>query len=570
MFVGNTIKSIQDVMRQDTGVDGDAQRISQLVWMIFLKVFDDKEHEYELMDDSYKSPIPEKLRWRNWASDDEGITGDDLLKFVNNELFETLKSLKPADERGLIVKAVFEDAYNYMKSGTLIRQVVNKINEIDFNKSEDRHLFNDIYEKILRDLQSAGNAGEYYTPRPVTKFMVERVKPRLGEKVLDVACGTGGFLVNALEYIRFNDVKSIEDKKTLEQTIIGYEKKPLPHLLCITNMLLHGIEVPQEIHRDNLLARPMTTSFTNEDRVEVIVTNPPFGGVEESGIELNFPAASRTKETADLFLLLMTHLLKEGGRGAVVLPDGSLFGEGGVKTRIKEKLLQDCNVHTIVRLPNGVFNPYTAIKTNLLFFTKGEPTNEIWFYELPLPDGKKNYTKTTPIKDEDFNECIEWWDNREVTDRAWKYDFRTDYERVVAKAMPFWNAAKEAEEKAKQFERDEREAADSIKRMQQTLQANSVSGEEDENIKKQIKALTEQSTLAIENARQQREVAKEAKAKGDAIYDPIYNLDKKNPNNNQDFEHLSPEKLIEDVIKKERRIIQIIGDVRSLLNGAYE
>lgn len=566
MAVGNVIKSIQDIMRQDTGVDGDAQRISQLVWMIFLKIFDDKEEEYESRDDNYKSPLPEKLRWRNWASDDEGITGDDLLKFINNELFETLKKLNPADPRGLIVKAVFEDAYNYMKSGTLIRQVINKINEIDFNSSEDRHLFNDIYEKVLRDLQSAGNAGEYYTPRPVTKFMVERVKPRLAEKVLDVACGTGGFLVNAIEYIRRNEVKSVDDRRTLEQNIIGYEKKPLPHLLCVTNMLLHGIEVPKEIHRDNLLARPMTTGFTKEDRVEVIITNPPFGGVEESGIEQNFPTAFRTKETADLFLLLMTHLLKDNGRGAVVLPDGSMFGEGGVKTRVKEKLLQECNLHTIVRLPNGVFSPYTAIKTNLLFFTKGEPTNEIWYYELPLPEGKKNYSKTTPIKDDDFDACIAWWDSREVNKRAWKYDFRSAYNKAVEEATPFWNASKEAEEKARQFERDEREAADAIKRLQQSLLNNGASNKEHAKIKKQIKNLMEQRRQLSEVVRQEREAAREARVKGDSIYDPIYNFDIKNPNNVAGVEDLSPQQIAEDILNKEHRITELMSEIIQVLS----
>lgn len=294
---------------------------------------------------------------------------------MNNELFPELKNLSlgpEADPRGFVVKNVFEDSYNYMKSGTLMRQVINKINEIDFNKTDDRFQFGNIYEKILKDLQSAGNAGEFYTPRAVTQFMVDMTDPKLGEKMLDPACGTGGFLTATIEHLRDRYVKSVEDEKILQQSVHGVEKKPLPHLLCVTNMLLHGIEVPSQIRHDNTLARPLR-DYGDRDRVDVIITNPPFGGMEEDGIESNFPATYRTRETADLFLVLIMHLLKDGGRGAIVLPDGTLFGEG-VKTRIKEKLLEECNLHTIVRLPNGVFNPYTGIKTNLLFFIKGEPT----------------------------------------------------------------------------------------------------------------------------------------------------------------------------------------------------
>lgn len=421
MSISTTIKSIQDIMRQDTGVDGDAQRISQLVWMLFLKIFDDKEQEYELLDDDYASPVPERLRWRSWAADPEGMTGDELLEFINNDLFKTLKDLSfnPDDDpRGFIVKEVFEDAYNYMKSGTLIRQVLNKLNGIDFNIASEKHLFGDIYEQILKDLQSAGNAGEYYTPRAVTQFMVDMVNPQLGEKILDPACGTGGFLVCSIEHIRKNQVKNVEDNATLQGTIFGVEKKPMPHLLCVTNMLLHGIEVPSTIRRDNTLARPLH-NYTPKDRVDVIITNPPFGGVEEDGIQANFPALFRTKETADLFLILIMTLLKPNGRGAIVLPDGTLFGEG-VKTRIKEKLLEECNLHTIVRLPNGVFSPYTGIKTNLLFFTKGEPTKDVWYYEHPYPAGYKSYSKTKPIRIEEFAPEKAWWENREESELAWR------------------------------------------------------------------------------------------------------------------------------------------------------
>jgi type I restriction enzyme M protein len=421
MTITTTIKSIQDIMRKDVGVDGDAQRISQIVWMIFLKIFDDRELENELIDDRYRSPIPEKLRWRNWAADAEGITGDELLDFVNDDLFRTLKNLQVttgADQRALLVRSLFEDAYNYMKSGTLMRQVINKINEIDFNRTEDRHLFNDIYEKILKDLQSAGNAGEYYTPRAVTQFMVDMVAPKLGERLLDPACGTGGFLVCAIENIRKQYVKSVADEEILQQSINGVEKKALPHLLCVTNMMLHGIDVPLQIRHDNTLSRPLRT-YGPKERVDVVVTNPPFGGMEEDGIESNFPKPFRTRETADLFLMLIMHLLKEGGRAGIVLPDGTLFGEG-VKTRIKEKLLTECNLHTVVRLPNGVFNPYTGIKTNLLFFTKGEPTKEVWYYEHPYPPGVKSYNKTKPMRIEEFKPEKKWWDKREENEFAWK------------------------------------------------------------------------------------------------------------------------------------------------------
>ncbi len=418
MSLTTTIKSIQDIMRKDVGVDGDAQRISQLGWMLFLKIFDDQELELELLKDDYKSPLPENLRWRNWAANPEGVTGDDLMDFVNVELFRKLKNLAPATPRAKVLRATFEDAYNYMKSGTLLRQVINKINEINFNSAQDRHVFGDLYEQILRDLQSAGNAGEYYTPRAVTQFMVDMVDPKLGEKILDPACGTGGFLTCSIEHVREKYVKTPNDEELLQKSIHGVEKKPLPHLLCVTNMLLHNIEVPNQIRHDNTLSRPLR-DYGPRDRVDVIMTNPPFGGMEEDGIEQNFPATVRTKETADLFLLLIVHLLKEGGRGAIVLPDGTLFGEG-VKTRIKEELLEKCNLHTIVRLPNGVFSPYTGIKTNLLFFTKDEPTKEIWYYEHPYPTGVKSYNKTRPININEFEAEKKWWNKRKENERAWR------------------------------------------------------------------------------------------------------------------------------------------------------
>src|SRR3989344_4462634 len=417
--LGGVVKSIRDIMRKDAG-----------------------EEEREAENEEYKSPLPEKIRWRNWAVNPEGMTGDELLDFINNDLFKTLKSLKldeKSDQRGYIIKQVFEDAYNYMKNGILVRQVVNKINELDFTTAEDRHLFNDIYETILKELQNAGSAGEFYTPRPVTQFVVDMVNPKLGEKILDPACGTGGFLVDTLEYIRNEEVKTTADEKKLQNQIHGVELKPLPHLLAITNMILHGVDTPKTLRRGDMLAQPLR-EYGPKDRVDVIVANPPFGGAVKDGVEKNFPAEFRTRETADLFLVLFIHLLKlhpvrdsklsngAGGRAGIVLPDGSLFGEG-VKTAIKKKLLEECNVHTIVRLPQGVFNPYAGVNTNLIFFTKGEPTKEIWYYQLPLPEGVKQYTKNRGITHDEFDPVRKWWSNRKANDNAWKVSIKQIQER---------------------------------------------------------------------------------------------------------------------------------------------
>ena len=414
MTIQTHIKCLQDIMRMDSGVDGDAQRISQLVWMIFLKIYDSKESDWEAIDDNYQSIIPEELRWRNWAADDEGITGEELLDFVDNKLFPGLSNL-PIDEntdpRCVIVKSVFEDTYNYMKSGTLLRQVINKLNEIDFESYEDRHAFNDVYENILRDLQSAGNAGEFYTPRPVTQFVINMLNPKINEKVADFACGTGGFLVCALKH---NTPKTVDERERIQKNIFGIEKKGLPYLLCVTNMILNDIDVPQ-INHDNSLMHSIK-GYQEEDKFDVIAMNPPFGGMEEDIILANFPKKFQTKETADLFMVLIMYRLKRGGRAGVVLPDGFLFGEG-VKTEIKKKLLSEFDLHTIVRLPNGVFAPYTGISTNLLFFDNTKPTEKIDFYQVPLPEGLKNgFTKTRPFKMEHLEGAKKWWDNRDNGD----------------------------------------------------------------------------------------------------------------------------------------------------------
>lgn len=441
MSVSSVIKSIQDIMRKDAGVDGDAQRLGQMSWLLFLKIFDAQEEDLEFEHDDYRAPIPEEYLWRNWAADAQGITGDALLEFINNDLFPTLKNLiAPIDKnpRGFVAKEAFSDAFNYMKNGTLLRQVINKLNEIDFHSSEERHLFGDIYEQILKDLQSAGNAGEFYTPRAVTRFIVQMINPKLGETIFDPACGTGGFLACSVDELQ-KQVKNNDHYEKLQNSVRGVEKKQLPHLLCTTNMLLHGIEVPKNIKHGNTLNKPLS-SWDDEDMVDVIVSNPPFGGTEEDGIEKNFPAEMQTRETADLFLQLIIEVLKHKGRAAVVLPDGTLFGEG-VKTKIKKHLLEECNLHTLVRLPNSVFAPYTSIKTNILFFEKGKPTKEVWYYEVPLPEGVKAFNKTKPMKLEHFDACTEWWGegksigaktkrkNRQENQYAWKVDIQEIIDR---------------------------------------------------------------------------------------------------------------------------------------------
>ena len=457
MSLSATVKSIQKIMRKDVGVDGDAQRIGQLVWLFFLKIWDDREQELELIEDGFQSPlvnvrwtdgteeqVADDLRWRAWAADPEGMTGNGLLEFLNDTLFPALKNLDPGPRvevrddksrsadalhrRKALVRSVFDDAYQYMKSGTLIRQVVNKVQSgIDFNDSKSRHLFGDVYEQVLQGLQGAGNAGEYYTPRALTQFAVDMINPKLGERIFDPACGTGGFLTCAIEHIRSNEVKTAKQEQELHGCIHGVEKKPLPHLLCTTNMIVHGIDVPTGVRHDNTLSRPLR-DITAKDRVDVVVTNPPFGGMEEDGIENNFPTEFRTRETAALFLVLILEQLRPGGRAAIVLPDGTLSGEG-VETRIKKRLLAECRVHTIVRLPKGVFSPYTDINTNILFFEKGQATEEVWFYEHPYPPGYKSYSKTKPILIEEFEPEKAWWDRREETDRAWRVPIKEIQDR---------------------------------------------------------------------------------------------------------------------------------------------
>lgn len=417
MSLNNVVKRLQDIMRNDAGINGDAQRIEQMTWLLFLKVYDAKEGIWEIDDDNYQSIIPEKFRWRNWAVDDKSgsaLTGDALLNFVNTELFPHLKNIE-VDETTpmskLVVKATFEDSYNYMKDGVLLRQVINVIDEIDFTEYEERHAFNEIYEQILKDLQSAGNAGEFYTPRAVTDFMVKMINPQLGEQIADFACGTGGFLTSALKHLS-PQVQTVKDKNIYCNCVYGIEKKALPYLLCATNLLLHDIDQPKVIHGNSL--EKNVRDYTDDEKFDIILMNPPYGGNEKDIVKQNFPTALRSSETADLFMSVIMYRLKRNGRVAIVLPDGFLFGTDNAKTAIKEKLLSEFNLHTIVRLPHSVFAPYTSITTNLLFFDNTKPTEKVWVYRMDMPEGYKNFSKTKPIKLEHFAPVIEWWNNRQA------------------------------------------------------------------------------------------------------------------------------------------------------------
>ena len=425
------LDSIRKIMWTDTGLNGDAQRIEQLGWMLFFKIFSDKDKELELMDDNYISPIPAELHWDAWAGDDEGITGDELQSFVDNKLFKQLKDIQllPSEDvkykRALILREVFEGNNNYMKSGTNIRKVLNKLNEIDFNTTKDKHAFGELYETILKELQSAGKSGEFYTPRAITQFITEIINPQLGEKILDPSCGTGGYLTAAIEHLK-KQANSVEERQSIAENIIGWEYKPLPYLLATTNLILHDMEVPNITFRDSL-DQPLS-NYTEKNRVNVILANPPFGGIVANNNENNFPQNFRTKESADLFLILMIHLLKQGGRAGIVLPDGSLTGDG-VKQRVRQKLLEDCNLHTIIRLPNSVFKPYATVATNLLFFTKGEATKEIWYYEHRLPEDYKSYSMTRPLQLKELAPIKKWWNDRKESEICWKVDIKTIIDR---------------------------------------------------------------------------------------------------------------------------------------------
>lgn len=424
MSLTNFVKRVQTIMRKDPGVDGDAQRISQLVWLIFLFVYDAREEiwedEAEDNDEIYDSIIPVELRWRNWAIDNKdgkALTGDDLIDFIDNQLFPVLSSVEVTErtpQKKAIVKYAIEGLFNYMKDGVLLREIINIINEINIHDYNESHAFNDIYETILKDLQSAGNAGEFYTPRPLTDWIVSILNPQVNERIGDMACGTGGFLISAFNHM-YKPGITPEENAAISENLIGIEKKPLPHMLCTTNMILHGIDSPQITH-GNSLERNIK-EYNNSEKFDVIAMNPPFGGIEKEAIKMNFPTDMRTSETADLFVALILYRLRNNGRVGIVLPDGFLFGNDNAKIAIKKKLLETCNLHTIVRLPNGVFSPYTSLSVNVLFFDKGENTQKIDYYQVPLPEGLKNgFTKTKPFTQKHLEGVNEWWDNRDKED----------------------------------------------------------------------------------------------------------------------------------------------------------
>ena len=410
------VKRLRDIMRNDAGINGDAQRIEQIAWMLFLKVYDAKEQDWEWDDEEYVSIIPEECRWQNWAVDDHtgtALTGDKLLNFVNNTLFPTLKKL-PVDVSTPIKKAIvqttFADANQYMKDGVLLRQVINVIDDLDLGDYEESHAFGEIYETILKELQSAGSSGEFYTPRAVTDFMAKMINPQIGEQVADFACGTGGFLTSWLKELA-TKIETTEDQSAYDASIYGIEKKQFPYMLCITNMLLHGIDVPK-IYHDNSLLKDVL-DYTQDDQFDVILMNPPYGGNEKTEVKNHFPADLASSETADLFMSVIMYRLKKNGRAAVILPDGFLFGTDNAKVAIKKKLFSEFNLHTVIRMPHSVFAPYTSITTNILFFDHTKPTEETWFYRLDMPEGYKNFSKTKPMELKHFTPAMDWWDNRE-------------------------------------------------------------------------------------------------------------------------------------------------------------
>jgi type I restriction enzyme M protein len=553
MNLSSTIKSIQDIMRKDDGVDGDAQRIGQLAWMLFLKIFDQCEETWENdaadRGNKYKSPLPKECRWRNWAKyqvDDNGkkmprIQASELIRHVNDKVFPRLQELD-ADKgpRAKVVREVFQDAHNYMKSGTLMLGVIEKLDEaINFHDMKMRGQLGDIYEQILNDLRGAGNSGEFYTPRTLTDFMVQQVNPSLKKReiVLDPACGTGGFLTSTIAHFQkqFTKKSAAADRKAVAECIRGIEKKQLPHLLCATNMLLHGIEVPSMIERRNTLGKGWK-EWRADERVDCVITNPPFGGMEDEGVGSDYPADVRSRETADMFLVLIVKkLMKDkGGRGAVVLPDGTLFGDG-IKAKVKELLMRDCQLHTIVRLPKGVFSPYTGIKTNLLFFTKGKPTDTIWFYEHRYPKGVKSYSKTKPLRLQELQPIAKWWGsesdgfaNRKENEYAWSIDFKKLKEEAEAKARPHWQRAEDLTAQANDVQTQIRKRRSESK------------GIDMASVRARTSRHISQLAAKLEPLWKQ---AKEEQSIGDRLYWPIYNLDRKNPRSPEAEVH-DPDKLL--------------------------
>ena len=570
--LGSIVKSARDIMRKDKGLNGDLDRLPMLTWIMFLKFLDDMEHireqESTMAGKRFRAAIEPPYRWRDWAAISDGITGDELIAFVNNEeavrpdgtkgagLFTYLRSLQGTNggDRRDVIATVFKGTINRMINGYLLRDVINKLNDIHFTSSEEIHVLGSLYESMLKEMRdAAGDSGEFYTPRAVVRFMVAAINPQLGETVLDPATGTGGFLVETFVHLK-KQSRTVDDESTLQtKTIFGCEPKPLPYLLSQMNLLLHGLESPR-IDAGNAL-RGKITEIGDKDRVDVILTTPPFGGEEEKGIQGNFPEDKRTAETALLFLQLIMRKLRRQpnpGRAAVITPNGTLFGDG-VCARIKEELMKEFNLHTIVRLPNGVFSPYTGIATNIMFFDRSGPTRNVWFYEQPVPEGRKNYTKTAPIQFEEFADCLKWWPERDENEYAWRWDFKSDFDEAVAKAEPHWN---KAEAKRKSAAKLNQQAKDIARRVEELRSSKS---------KRETEKLEQQRLQLLEQVRPAEAAAKEEQAAGDAIYWPLFNLDRKNPRAKQDVTHLPPEQLADSILQKETRIAEIIREIRSIV-----
>jgi len=574
------IGTARKILRKDKGLNGDVDRLPLLTWVMFLKFLDDleavHEEESELDGKPYQPIIEAPYRWRDWAAREDGISGDELLAFIGQEvairangssgqgLFAYLRGLAGEGEKGSqreVIANVFKGVQNRMVSGYLLRDILNKINGIHFSASEEIHTLSHLYESMLREMRdAAGDSGEFYTPRPVVRFMVQVSDPQLGETVLDPACGTGGFLVEAHDHIA-PQVTTPEQRLTLQRdTLYGQEAKPLPYMLVQMNLLLHGLEAPQIAYGNTLDRR--VNEIGHSERVDVILTNPPFGGEEEVGIKANFPPNMQTAETALLFLQYIMRKLRvagapvpggkpaaRGGRAAVVVPNGTLFGDG-ISAVIKEEMLKEFRLHTIVRLPQGVFAPYTDIPANLLFFERGGPTDTIWYYELPLPEGRKKYSKTAPLQFEEFASAIAWWNAREEGPQAWKMDFAAKRAAAVEAATPHWQNAEAERAAALALGKDLREAEQGIA---------TVNGEKKEKSQARLRTLKAQQQ-AHELA------AKTAQAQGDALYWPIYNLDQKNPHAKAGLEHADPKDLIAHMRGHEVEVMRLLGEIEALVN----
>lgn len=576
--LGGIVKSARQIMRKDKGLSGELDRLPILTWVMFLKFLDDLEQmrktEAVLEGKTFQPAIEPPYRWRDWAAVEGGITGEELIAFINQErailpdgtqgpgLFAYLKNLQGArDENGGggdrrdVIATVFKGLQNRMLNGYLLRDVIDKINAIHFNASDEMHTLSRLYETMLREMRdAAGDSGEFYTPRPVVRFMVEVTDPKLGETLLDPACGTGGFLVEAMSHLE-KQCQTVEDRETLQNaSLCGGEAKPLPYLLVQMNLLLHGLEYPR-IDPENSLRFPLR-EIGDKDRVDVILTNPPFGGEEEKGILGNFPEDMQTAETALLFLQLIMRKLKRPGQGsensgraAVVVPNGTLFADG-IAARIKEELLKHYNLHSIVRLPEGVFAPYTDIPANLLFFDRSGPTGDIWFYQIPPPQGRKKYTKTKPMEYAELDACLAWWDKREENANAWKVPFAERFDDALAKAQPRWDAAQQAKQRAAALEKQAKDLEKQLAEMGLAMAP-----------KEKVDAIKQRRAALLPEISAERQRQRDEQAAGDGIYWPLFNLDIKNPNSLEALEHRPPEELIADMLEKERRVMGIMEEI---------